>query len=93
MSRDSKKAFPLARRELEFMNVVWDLDEATAQQVQEALRKKGRKLRESTVRTIHVLSTPFASWPPTRDPLVAGNSPAGPLGGYGRAIPGNLRDS
>ncbi len=52
MRTASKKAFPLARRELEFMNVVWDLEEATAQQVQEAIRKRGRKLRESTVRTI-----------------------------------------
>jgi len=52
MKAQSGKTFPLARRELEFMNVVWDLGEATAQQVQEALESQGRKLRESTVRTI-----------------------------------------
>lgn len=52
MKEQSGKTFPLARRELEFMNVVWDLGEATAQQVQEALESQGRKLRESTVRTI-----------------------------------------
>lgn len=52
MKSQTGKAFPLARRELEFMNVVWDLQEATAQQVQEALAFQGRKLRESTVRTI-----------------------------------------
>ena len=52
MKSNPGKAFPLARRELEFMNVVWELGEATAQQVQEALESQGRKLRESTVRTI-----------------------------------------
>ncbi len=46
------KTLPLARRELEFMNAIWDQGEATAQQVQEALEKQGPKLRESTVRTI-----------------------------------------
>ena len=52
MKRRSAKTFPLARRELEFMNIVWDLGESTAQDVQDELARRGRKLRESTVRTI-----------------------------------------
>ncbi len=46
------QCFPLARRELEFMSVVWDMGEASALQVQDTLATNGRKLRESTVRTI-----------------------------------------
>ena len=46
------KASQLTERELELMQVFWEVGEQTAAQVQEALQEKGRKLAYTTVATL-----------------------------------------